>query len=74
MKPITRIIVQCFLLSFIFAVTACNNTSDPAKAKTGAEDHFLKEKLDTIKKAEAVEKLIQNTDAMQRRVIDEKSE
>ena len=70
MNPTIKTISLFFLLSFILATTACNNASEPAKTK----DHFLKEKLVTIKKAEAVEQLIQNTDAMKRRAIDEQSE
>ena len=70
MKPITKIIAQGFLLSFIFAVTACNNANESTKT----EEHFLTEKLDTIKKAEAVDQLIQNAGAVQRRTINEQGQ
>lgn len=70
MKIIKIIFIQYFILSFIFTITACNNANEPAKA----DDHFIKEKLDTIKKAEAVDQLIQDTAAKQLRNIDGQSE
>ena len=70
MKSTSKTILQCVVLAFAFSIAACNNASEPAKA----EDHFLEEKLDTIKKAEAVDQLIQDAAAIQRRTIDEQSE
>jgi len=56
-------------MACILSTTGCGN--DKASAKV--EDHFMKEKLDTIKEAEAVDQLIQDTAATQRRTIDEQS-
>lgn len=69
MKTTTQIIAQCFLLMSISVITACGNDT-PVKT----DEHFLAEKLETIKKAEAVDQIIQDAAALQRRTIDEQSE
>ena len=68
-KSISLFIAPCLLMACILSTTGCGN--DKASAKV--EDHFMKEKLDTIKEAEAVDQLIQDTAATQRRTIDEQS-
>lgn len=70
MKAFTKMINLTLSLVFIFSTTACNNASESAKT----EDHFLKEKLDTIKKSEGVNQLIQDAAEIQRHTIDEQSE
>ena len=67
---VTLFIAPCLLIICILSITACGNNKESAKA----EDHFMNEKLDTIKKAEAVDQLVQDAAATQRRTIDEQSE
>lgn len=70
MKNTIKMIGLLFLFTTTFVTTACTNEAEPEKTN----DNFLEGKLDTIKKSEAVDQLIQDTAAMQRRMIDEQSE
>ncbi|MBN4079018.1 hypothetical protein JYT26_00090 [Beggiatoa alba] len=70
MKNIEKFIASFLLPACLLGIGACTNNDEPAKTN----DHFLKEKLDTIKKAEAVEQLIQDATAKQRRMIDEQTQ
>ncbi len=56
-------------LIFVMSLIACSEQT--SSEKTVAEkEHFLSEKLETIKKAEAVEQMIQDAAAQQRRTIE----
>ena len=68
-KSIYLFIAPCLLMVCILSTTGCGNDKAPAKV----EDHFIKEKLDTIKKAEAVDQLVHDAAATQRRTIDKQS-
>lgn len=74
MKIASKINRLSLLASFLFLVTACSGdhgtpaTNDPATKK-----HFASEKLDTIKKAEAVDQIVQDAAAKQSREIDKQS-
>lgn len=57
---------------FIATLAACDKT--PAQKSAAEKEHFLTEKMQTIKKAEAVDQLVQDAAAMQRRRIDEESQ
>ncbi|MCF6337570.1 MAG: hypothetical protein L3J84_06410 [Gammaproteobacteria bacterium] len=62
---------QTILLAILAAgLTACSEQTSPEKAIT-EEEYFLTEKLETIKKAETVEKMIQDAATQQRRNIKE---
>ncbi len=62
---------KIILLSiFIMSLIACSEQT--SSEKTAAEkEHFLSEKLETIKKAEAVEQMIQDAATQQRRNIED---
>ena len=70
----TKAGLPLLLLFFILLTTACSN-DDKASTLNEAlpKEHFAKEKLDTIKKAEAVNQLVQDAAAKQNRNIDEQS-
>ncbi len=60
---------QIILLAILVAgLTACSEQTSPEKTIM-EEEHFLTEKLETIKKAETVEKMIQDAATQQRRTI-----
>ncbi len=62
---------QAVLLAILVAgLTACSEQTSPEKPIT-EEVHFLTEKLETIKKAETVEKMIQDAATQQRRSIED---
>ena len=54
---------------FIATLGACDKT--PAQKSAAEKEHFLSEKMQTIKKAEAVDKILQDAAAQQRRNIDD---
>jgi len=61
---------QTVLLAILVTgLTACSEQTSPEKTIT-EEEHFLTEKLETIKKAETVEKMIQDAATQQRRNIE----
>lgn len=63
------ILTTMFMVSlFMLALTAC---SDKAKTATEKKEHFLSEKMETIKKAEEVNQIIQDGATQQRRNIEE---
>jgi len=65
---------KIILLSiFVTSLIACSEQTSSEKTVTEKE-HFLSEKLETIKKAEAVEKMIQDAAAQQRRTIEDQSD
>jgi len=68
-------LLQSFLLLLLlFLLTACSGGNDTStKNDPASKEHFAQEKLDTIKKAEAVNQLVQDAAAQQRREIDEQS-
>jgi len=55
---------------FLMSLVACSEQTSSEKTTTEKE-HFLSEKLETIKKAKAVEKMIQDAATQQRRNIEE---
>jgi hypothetical protein len=59
-----------FLSAFISMLAACSDKATTEKA-TAEKEHFLTEKMQTIKKAEQVEKMIQDATENQRRSIEE---
>ncbi len=62
---------QTVLLAILVAgLTACSGQTSPEKAIM-EEEHFLSEKLETIKKSEAVEQMIQDATLQQRRNIED---
>lgn len=62
------------LLSVLFLLTACSSGSDPStKDDQPSKEHFAQEKLEAIKKAEAVNQLVQDAAAQQSRKIDEQA-
>jgi uncharacterized secreted protein with C-terminal beta-propeller domain len=75
---INKIMLNILLLLVVSTVSACSNNDETATAPTNkpvlADEHFLKEKLETIKKAEAVEQLIMDTASQQRQVIEAQSQ
>ena len=74
MNIATKISCQSFLLLCLFLVGACSGESDTSTSNNDVpKEHFAKEKLDTIKKAEAVNQLVQDAAAQQRREIDEQA-
>ena len=65
---------QLLLLFFILLTTACSgNDSASTQNEAASKEHFAKEKLDTIKKAETVNQLVQDAAAKQDQHIDEQS-
>lgn len=54
---------------FIATLGACDKT--PAQKSATQKEHFLSEKMQTIKKAEAVEQMMKDAAAQQRRDIDD---
>jgi len=58
------------LAIFVASLTACSEQTSSEKTLT-EEAHFLTEKLETIKKAETVEKVIQDAATQQRRNIED---
>lgn len=71
----TKVCLPLLLLFFTLWITACSN-DDKASTMNEAvpKEHFAKQKLDTLKKAEAVNQLVQDTAARQDRNIDEQSQ
>ncbi len=69
MNNIGKVVVVAMFAAGLFAC------SDKAETKTSAaeKEHFMSEKMQTIKKAEAVNQLLQDAAAEQRRRIDEDS-
>ncbi len=62
---------QTVLLAILVTgLTACSEQTSSEKTITEKE-HFLTEKLETIKKAETVEKMIQDAATQQRRSIED---
>jgi len=63
---------QISLLTILVAggLTACSEQASSEKTMTEKE-HFLSEKRETIKKTEAVEKMIQDAATQQRRIIED---
>ena len=74
MKTTINICRQFFLLLFFSVAIACSSNDESSTAKDQAsKDNFMQEKLDTIKKAEAVNQLIQDTATKQNLDIDDQS-
>ena len=63
MKTLWQVIT---LSLFLLVLTGC-----PEKTPTEKQDHFLKEKTDTIKKAEQVDQILQDAAGQQRRNIED---
>lgn len=70
----TKAGLPLWLLFFILLTTACSN-DDKASTMNEAvpKEHFAKQKLDTIKKAEAVNQLVLDAAARQNHNIDEQT-
>jgi len=63
---------QLVLLSiFVATLIACDKT--PSQKAAAEKEHFLSEKMQTIETAKAVDQMIQDAAAQQRRNIDEQS-
>lgn len=58
-----------FLAIIAASLGACDKT--PAQKSAAEKEHFLGEKMETIKKAEAVDQMLQDAAAQQRRNIDD---
>ncbi|MBL1277623.1 MAG: hypothetical protein COB30_016195 [Ectothiorhodospiraceae bacterium] len=74
-KPLIKSL-SIFLLFFVFAITGCSGSDDASDTtakhdKTLPDDHFLKEKLETIKKAEEVEQIVQDAADKRRKIMEE---
>jgi hypothetical protein len=75
MSIATKTGLPILLLSLVFLATACSEHDDASTMNDPApKEHFAKQKLDTIKKAEAVNQLVQDAAARQNRNIDEQSQ
>lgn len=59
-----------FLAVFAATLVACSDKT-PAQKTAVEKEHFLTEKMQTIKKAEQVNQLLQDTAKKQRREIEE---
>ena len=75
-KKTTQTCISLSLLLLAFTISACSSDSEPSSSVTKdsrelPEDHFLKEKLETIKKAEEVNQIIQDAAAKQRKTMEE---
>jgi uncharacterized lipoprotein len=67
MKRKWQIVLLAF---FITALAACSDKT-PAQKSAAEKENFLSEKMETIKKAEAVDQMIQDAAAQQRRNIED---
>jgi len=66
-------VFSIFVAAFLATgMTACDKT--PAQKSAAEKEHFLTEQMETIKKAEAVEQMVQDAAEMQRRRIDEQAQ
>lgn len=71
MSPKLKIVL--LFISIISTLAACSDKNSTEK-KAAEKEHFMTEKMQTIKKAEAVNQLVQDAAAQQRRRIDEESQ
>jgi len=62
--------LMILLLSFSATLVACSDKATSEKP-SAEKEHFLTEKMDAIKKAEKIEKTLQDAAALQRRKIEE---
>lgn len=75
MSVATKTSLLTLLLSLIFLSTACSDNDESSTINAPLpKEHFAKQKLDTIKKAEAVNQLVQDAAARQNRSIDEQAQ
>ena len=66
-----KAIIPILLLLSISNMAGCSSDTDTQKQNTANKDHFLSDQEKALKKAEAVNQLIQDTAAKQRQLIDE---
>lgn len=66
------ILLSIIVASLAATLVACDKT--PTQKDAAEKEHFLTEKMETIKKAEAVEQMVHDAAALQRQRIDEESQ
>ena len=68
-----RLKTVLLFIGIVSILAACSET-DSSKGSAAEKEHFLTEKMQTIKKAEQVNQLVQDAAAQQRKRIDEESQ